>query len=179
MILKTVIFGDVGCGKTTLRKRFITNAFDSTCLNTIGIDFQSKDIDLNGLEIKLMIWDFAGQERFRYMFPQYANGAMGGVLMYDITNYSSFSDIRNWVSLIQEPTQRFPIILLGGKLDLDSLREVPRKEGVRVAKSMGLSGFIECSSKTGENVEELLEAMLRLMLNNILVNKSELQRVAT
>ena len=133
-----------------------------------------KDINLNGIELKLMIWDFAGQERFRYMFPQYINGTIGGILMYDITNYSSFSDIRNWVSLIHETTQRFPIILVGSKLDLDNLREVPHKEGLRVAKSIGLRGFIECSSKTGENVEVLFEAMLRLMLNNLVVNKPEL-----
>lgn len=178
-ILKTAIFGDVGCGKTTLRKRFITDVFDSNCLNTIGVDFQSKDIKFDGMELKLIIWDFAGQKRFRYMFPQYLNGAIGGILMYDITNFSSFSDISNWVSLIQETSKRFPIILLGGKLDLDDLREIPRKDGVRVAKSMGLNGFVECSSKTGENVGLLFKAMIELMLNNMLVNSEEAPNMAT
>ena len=179
VILKTVIFGDGGCGKTTLRKRFMTKAYDSRCLKTIGVDFQTKDIEFDGKEVKVMIWDLAGEKRFRYMFPQCLNGVMGGILMYDITNYTSFSDVPNWLSLIQETSPRFPIILLGGKLDLDNLREIPCKEGSRVAKSMGLNGFIECSSKTGENIELIFEVMIRLMLNNMVLSKQEVQSITT
>ena len=179
IILKTVIFGDGGCGKTTLRKRFMTKAYDSKCLRTIGVDFQTGDLEFDGMEVKLMIWDLAGEKRFRYMFPQCLNGVMGGILMYDVTNYSTFSDIRNWLSLIQESSPRFPIILLGGKLDLDNLREIPRKEGIRVAKALGLNGFIECSSKSGENIELLFEVMIRLMLNNTVVNKQAVQSITT
>ncbi|MHA1884394.1 MAG: ADP-ribosylation factor-like protein, partial [Promethearchaeota archaeon] len=68
-IFKAVIFGDMGCGKTTLRKRFMTNEYDSNCPRTIGVDFQTKDSRFNKMDIKLMLWDFAGEERFRYMFP--------------------------------------------------------------------------------------------------------------
>ncbi len=173
-ILKTVILGDVDTGKTTLVKRFIRNVFNSNCLRTIGVDFQTKDCKLDGLELKLMIWDFAGQKRFRYMFPKYLYGALGGILMYDITNYSSFSHIGNFLSLIQKTNQRIPIILLGSKLDLDVFREIPNKVGWRVAKSLGLNGFIECSSKTGENLELLFETLMRLMLNNMLINKGKI-----
>ncbi|MHA2008268.1 MAG: Rab family GTPase [Promethearchaeota archaeon] len=178
-ILKTVIFGDVGCGKTTLRKRFMTKEFEPICNKTIGVDFQTKDCKFDGMEVKLMIWDFAGERRFRYMFPEYLKGAMGGIMMYDITNYSSFSDIRNWISLIQETNQGFPIILLGSKLDLDVLREIPRKEGIAVAKSMGFSGFIECSSKTGENVELLFEVLIRLIINNMVISEKQVQSITT
>lgn len=173
-ILKTVILGDINTGKTTLVKRFITNVFNSHCLRTIGVDFQTKDCKLDGLELKLMIWDFAGQKRFHYMVPKYLYGALGGILIYDITNYSSFSHIGKLLSLIQKTNQRFPIILLGSKLDLDAFREVPRKVGRRVAKSMGLNGFIECSSKTGENIEPLFETLTRLMLNNMLINNGKI-----
>ncbi len=173
-ILKNVILGDTDSGKTTLVKRFITNVFDPNCIRTIGVDCQTRDRKLNGMELKLMIWDFAGHKRFRYMFPEYLHGALGGILMYDITNYSSFSHIGNWLSLIQKTNQRFPIILLGTKLDLEVIREVPRKVGARVAKSMGLNGFIECSSKTGENIELLFETLMRLMLNNMVINEGKI-----
>jgi len=85
-----------------------------------------------------------------------------------------FSHIGNWLSLIQKTNQRFPIILLGAKLDLEFIREVPRKVGARVAKSMGLNGFIECSSQTGENIELLFETLMRLMLNNMVINEGKI-----
>ena len=172
-ILKTVILGDISTGKTTLVKRFITSVFDSNCFETIGVDCQTKDCKHNGMDLKLMIWDFAGQERFQYIFPEYLYGALGGLLMYDITNYSSFTHIGRWLSLIQETNQKFPIILLGAKLDLAGSREVPRKVGERVAESIGLNGFIECSSKTGENIELLFETLMRLMINNMVINNKK------
>ncbi|MFX1500172.1 MAG: Rab family GTPase [Promethearchaeota archaeon] len=176
-ILKTVILGDIDTGKTTLVRRFITNIFNPDCMSTIGIDFQTKDYKLDGSELKLMIWDFAGQERFRYMFPKYLYGALGGILMYDITNYSSFSHIGKLLSLIQETNQSLPILLIGSKLDLEDFREVPKEVGWRVAKSMCLNGFIECSSKTGENIKLVLETLMRLTLNNMLINKTKLVEV--
>lgn len=176
-IFKVVIFGDINCGKTSLRKRFMENVFESHCRKTIGVDFQTKSFEHNGVEVKLMIWDFAGEERFRYMFPQYLNGAMGGILMYDITNYSSFSCIGNWLSLIKETNQSFPIILVGGKGDLDNYREVSREEGVKVGRSMGLNGFIECSSKTGENVEQSFQALTKKMINSSLIYNRKIQSI--
>ncbi len=177
-IFKIVIFGDMNCGKTSLRKRFMDNVFDSHCRKTIGVDFQTKDFDYNDMEVKLMIWDFAGEERFRYMFPQYLNGAMGGILMYDITNFSSFSGIDNWLSLIEGTEQRFPIILVGGKSDLENIREVSREDAVRAGRAMGLNGFIECSSKTGENVKESYQALTKKMINYIPINKRTTQTIA-
>ncbi|MFX1329099.1 MAG: Rab family GTPase [Promethearchaeota archaeon] len=173
-ILKTVILGDVGTGKTTLLNRFINNKFVSNCISTIGVDFQTKECNFDGMELKLMIWDFGGHERFRYMCPEYLNGASGGILMYDITQYSSFSHIGYWLSLIKETNQKFPIILLGAKLDLDVLREVPREVGVRVAESLGLNGFIECSSKSGENIKLLFERLTRLMVDTNLIDKTNI-----
>lgn len=173
-ILKTVILGDVGTGKTTLLMRYINNKFVSNCIRTIGVDFQTKDCKLDGLELKLMIWDFGGHQRFRYMFPEYLNGTSGGILMYDITQYSSFSHIGYWLSLIKETNQKFPIILLGAKLDLNAHREVPREVGVRVAESLGLNGYIECSSKSGENIEILFERLTRLMMDYSLIDKTNI-----
>jgi small GTP-binding protein len=178
-IFKVVIFGDINCGKTSLRRRFMDNVFDSHCRKTIGVDFQTKDYDYDSKEVKLMIWDFAGEERFRYMFPQYLKGAMGGFLMYDITNYSSFSGISDWLTLIEGTNQRFPIILIGGKSDLKKSREVSREEAIKVGRTMGLNGFIECSSKTGENIIESFQALTKKMLNYIPIKKRTIESIVT
>ncbi|MFW9941868.1 MAG: GTP-binding protein [Candidatus Thorarchaeota archaeon] len=177
-IFKVIIFGDINCGKTSLRKRFMDDIYDSHCRKTIGVDFQTKDFDYNGMEVKLMIWDFAGEERFRYMFPQCLKGAMGGILMYDITNSSSFSSINNWLSLLEEMNQKFPIILVGGKSDLENIREVSREEALKVGRAMGLHGFIECSSKTGENVKESFQALTKKMLNYLPIKKRTTESIA-
>jgi small GTP-binding protein len=166
-IFKVVIFGDAGCGKTTFTKRFITDKFIPNSHKTIGVDFEIKSFMFDGLNIKLMIWDFGGEERFRFIFPQYIVGAMGGIVLYDITNYSSLSHVENWLSIMNGTEEGFPIILVGGKSDLGKYREIPAKEGKKVAKVKGLQEFLECSSKTGENVEKTFESLTKLMLNRI------------
>lgn len=168
VIFKVVIFGDSGCGKTTLRKRFMTNVFVSDTHQTIGVDFETKVLDIDGKQIKLLIWDFAGEERFRFIFPKYIYGAMGGILMYDITDSSSFSHISEWISVIRGTPHRFPIVLLGGKSDLGDFREVSFREGQEAAETMGLNEFSECSSKTGENVKESFEILTKIMLNRMI-----------
>lgn len=175
VIFKVVIFGDAGCGKTTLRKRFMNDIFVSDNHQTIGVDFETKVLEVDGKEVKLLIWDFAGEERFRFMFPNYIYGAMGGILMYDITDYSSFSHISDWLSVINGTNQRFPIILLGGKSDLDDFREISWREGQRAAKSMDLNEFFECSSKTGENIKGSFAILTKIMLNRMGINKSSTQ----
>jgi small GTP-binding protein len=177
VIFKVVIFGDSGCGKTTLRKRFMTNVFVSDTHQTIGVDFETKVLEIDGKQIKLLIWDFAGEERFRFIFPKYIYGAMGGILMYDITNYSSFSHISEWLSVINGTPHRFPIVLLGGKSDLGDFREVSLREGQKAAKSMDLNEFNECSSKNGENVKESFEILTRLMLNRMVPEKVRTQSI--
>ena len=166
-ILKVVIFGDAGCGKTALAKRFMTNIFIPDSGMTIGVDFQYKILRIDGKHVKLMIWDFAGEERFRFTFPHYISGTKGGILMYDITDHSSFSHVANWLSVVNGAKNRFPILLLGGKCDLGSMREVSLEEAKETAKKMKLNLVNECSSKTGENVDNVFKTLTKLMLNRI------------
>lgn len=166
-IFKVVIFGDAGCGKTTLMRRFMTGVFMPGSTMTIGVDFDSKCLNVNGYYAKLMLWDFGGEERFRFIFPQYVAGAMGGILMFDITDYSSFSHITSWLSVMNGSKDQFPIILVGAKLDLDVMREVSYEEGVEMAKIMKLDGYIECSSKTGKNAIKSFEELTKLMINRM------------
>ncbi len=166
---KIIIFGDAGCGKTTLTQRFLTNLFVSDQTMTIGVDFEVKSLTVDEQKVKLQIWDFGGEERFRFLLPTYVRGARGGLFLYDITNFSSIAHIDDWLSVIRKEIRAediFPIIVVGGKADLVESREVSSAEGIKIAKSRNVNGFIETSSKSGENVEKTFEALTRLMLND-------------
>jgi small GTP-binding protein len=162
---KIVIFGDAGCGKTTLTQRYLTNLFKSDTTMTIGVDFEVKSLEIDEKKVKLQIWDFGGEERFRFLLPTYVKGANGGLFMYDITNYSSLAHIDDWLTVIRKKIEDlFPILVVGGKADLADQREVSSHEGIEIAKTRDMNAFIECSSKTGENVELTFEALTKLML---------------
>lgn len=163
-IFKVCIFGDAGCGKTTLTKRYMTNQFISDTKMTIGVSLETKTFKLDEKKIKLQVWDFGGEERFRFFLPGYIKGAHGGILMYDITHLASLSHLDDWLSVIKETYQRFPIVLTGGKMDLDEERQVGFDEGNNFASSRELSAFFETSSKTGYNVTALFETLTILML---------------
>ncbi|TFF84132.1 MAG: GTP-binding protein [Promethearchaeota archaeon] len=164
-IFKVIIFGDAGSGKTTLLRRYVTDLFISDTQMTIGVDFEIKTIVIDGKTIKLQIWDFGGEERFRFLLPKYIRGASGGIFMYDITNYSSLAHVDDWLSVVEEVEEEFPIILIGGKSDLVQERRVSKEEGIKIAKSRKLNTLIECSSKTGENIELIFNTIAKLMLN--------------
>jgi small GTP-binding protein len=166
---KIIIFGDAGTGKTTLTQRFLTELFKSDQTMTIGVDFEVKSLTVDEQKVKLQIWDFGGEERFRFLLPTYVRGARGGLFLYDITNFSSIAHIDDWLSVIRKEIRAediFPIIVVGGKADLVESREVSSAEGIKIAKLRNVNGFIETSSKSGENVEKTFEALTRLMLND-------------
>ena len=166
-IYKIVLFGDGGCGKTTLAQRFLTDLFVSDSKMTIGVEFEVKALEIDGKKIKLQIWDFGGEERFRFLLPTYVKGATGGIFMYDTTHYSSLVHIDDWLQVIKEKTEAtFPIIVVGGKGDLADERDVSIEEGINMAKSRDVTAFIECSAKSGENVDITFEALTRLMMED-------------
>ena len=164
---KLVIFGDGGVGKTTLTHRFLTSVFKPDQKMTIGVDFEVKGVEVQGKKSKLQIWDFGGEERFRFLLPTYVRGANGGLFMYDVTNYSSLAHIDDWLMVIKkEINYHLPILVVGGKADLVEEREVSSEDGINIAKSRELDGFIECSAKSGKNVEETFQGITKLMLEN-------------
>jgi small GTP-binding protein len=175
---KIVIFGDPNVGKETLTQRYLTNLFVSDSKMTIGVEFEVKSLIVDKQKVKLQIWDFGGEERFRFLLPTYVRGARGGIFMYDITNYSSIAHIDDWLTVIRKEIRKedlFPIIVVGGKADMAENREVPASEGIKIAKSRGVDGFIEISTKTGENVEAAFEALTRLMLNDARITTVEVK----
>ncbi|KAJ0000450.1 hypothetical protein NQD34_012292 [Periophthalmus magnuspinnatus] len=101
-LYKLLLIGDSGVGKTCLIIRFAEDNFNSTYISTIGIDFKVKTIDVDGRKVKLQVWDTAGQERFKTITTAYYRGAMGIILVYDITDEKSFENIQNWMKSIKE-----------------------------------------------------------------------------
>lgn len=156
-LFKVCIFGDGGVGKTSLVKRYLTGLFTGDSSMTLGVDFHMKKFEFQGKKISLQIWDFAGEDRFRFLLPGYVKGASGGIFMFDITRHSSLRNFEDWLNIFKEGTQdvliKVPIMMVGGKLDLHDRRSVYSKDAIELAKSNELLDYIECSAKNGENVE--------------------------
>jgi len=154
---KIVLAGSKDVGKSSLIARFCDNIFNEEMMSTIGVAFKKKKIALKDkLALEVNIWDFAGEEKFRHLFPAYANGAVAALILYDTTNRESLKDIKNWVKIIDENNDEDVIkVLIGTKIDLKDQRKVNIEDARKAAKVVNSSlDVIETSSKTGENVNE-------------------------
>ncbi|KAH8373426.1 hypothetical protein KR009_006620 [Drosophila setifemur] len=153
-LFKLLLIGDSGVGKTCILFRFSEDAFNTTFISTIGIDFKIRTIELDNKKIKLQIWDTAGQERFRTITTAYYRGAMGIMLVYDITQEKSFENIKNWIRNIEENASAdVEKMLLGNKCELHDKRQVSKERGEQLAIEYGIK-FMETSAKASINVEE-------------------------
>uniref|UniRef100_UPI00358E5B83 ras-related protein Rab-8B-like n=1 Tax=Myxine glutinosa TaxID=7769 RepID=UPI00358E5B83 len=160
-LFKLLLIGDSGVGKTCVLFRFSEDAFNTTFITTIGIDFKIRTIELDGKKIKLQIWDTAGQERFRTITTAYYRGAMGIMLVYDITNEKSFENIQNWIGNIeQHASSDVEKMILGNKCDMNNKRQVTKERGEKLAIEYGVK-FVETSAKSSVNVEEAFFALAR------------------
>jgi len=157
-----MLIGDSGVGKTCLLVRFKDNTFLSgSFISTVGIDFRNKVVNVDGAKVKLQIWDTAGQERFRSVTHAYYRDAHALLLLYDVTNKTSFDNIRAWLAEINEYAQEDVVImLLGNKCDMTAERLVRTEDGERLAKEYN-TAFMETSAKTGMNVELAFMAVAR------------------
>ncbi|KAL1932097.1 hypothetical protein VTP01DRAFT_9153 [Rhizomucor pusillus] len=153
-LIKLLLIGDSGVGKSCLLLRFSDDSFTPSFITTIGIDFKIRTIELDGKRIKLQIWDTAGQERFRTITTAYYRGAMGILLVYDVTDEKSFGNVRNWFSNIeQHANEGVNKILIGNKCDMEDKRVVSTEQGQALANELGI-GFIETSAKANIGVEQ-------------------------
>lgn len=160
-LFKLLLIGDSGVGKTSVLFRFSEDAFNTTFISTIGIDFKIRTIELDGKKIKLQIWDTAGQERFRTITTAYYRGAMGIMLVYDITNEKSFENIKNWIRNIEENASAdVEKMLLGNKCELNDKRQVTKEKGEQLAIEYGIK-FIETSAKASIHVEDAFFILAR------------------
>jgi small GTP-binding protein len=159
-----MMLGDASVPKTSLTIRYISGFFLEDLKLTIGVDFYSKTTIINGKKVKLQIWDFGGEERFRFLLSQYCKGANAAMFLYDITNPLTLEHLPDWTQIIREHAGNIPIMLVGSKLDLEEFRAVPREEGIRVAEKYQLSSFVEVSAKTGHNVHNAFQTLAEILM---------------
>lgn len=178
-LFKLLIIGDSGVGKSSLMNRFSDNIFNETFINTIGVDFKIRTINMDGKVIKLQIWDTAGQERFRTIVSSYYRGAHGIMVVFDITNKESFENIPMWCEEIKKyAAGSVKKILIGNKSDFDTKRQVAYSEAKELADSMNMT-YIETSAKTALNVEKSFYDLASMLQNNMVVcnNKTDINVV--
>jgi Ras-related protein Rab-8A len=152
-LMKFIIIGDSGVGKTCFLMRFADDSFTTSHISTIGIDFKIKPITIDGKSIKLQIWDTAGQDRFRTITQTYYKGAMGVILAYDCTDENSFNNVRNWIKQLEaHATPGVCKVLVGNKSDSPN-KKVDASRGEALAKEYGMK-FFDASAKNNLNVKE-------------------------
>ncbi|XP_012945878.1 ras-related protein Rab-11B [Aplysia californica] len=159
-IWKVVLVGDSGVGKTNLLSRFTKNEFNSESKSTIGVEFATRHITIKGKTIRAQIWDTAGQERYRAITAVYYRGAVGALVVYDITKTQTFENLEKWLQELREHADGSArIMVVGNKTDLRHLRAVTQEEG-RVLAEKNKFSFIETSALESTNVGEAFNNLL-------------------
>lgn len=162
---KILTIGESGVGKTCILRRFVENKFLKNHLATIGIDFKTKNIEVDGTPIKLKIWDTAGQERFRNITNQYYKGADGIILVFDVTEQKSFEKIKEWMSQIRANTQadQIGLVLLGNKCDIEP-RAISPSDGKALGEELGKVEYYETSALNGSGITKAFEFLAKNIL---------------
>jgi small GTP-binding protein len=160
-IYKILVAGEGGVGKTTLLYKYVNGTFIADTSMTIGVQFHVKNIELNAISYSLQLWDFGGQERFRFMLPSYTLGAKGALLLYDTTRMSTLDQLEEWVNVCRTQDKDLPILFCGTKIDLVEERSVAQDYAKTFLASLNLFDYIEVSAKSGENVEKAFEIIVK------------------
>jgi len=164
-IYKVVTAGDGGVGKTTMLYRYIDGQFTVDTKMTIGTNVFNKIVSLkDGKVVKLQIWDFGGQERFRFLLPEFVRGATGAFLMYDLTSWHSFNSLLEWKDMVRKYDPKLPVLLLGTKYDLEEEIIVDDESAHEFVEKHKLNGFYKTSSKTGHNINEVFDMLAEILV---------------
>ena len=160
VLLKLVMIGDSGVGKTNILSRYLTNQFSASTQPTVGVEFGSKIIKKGEKLIKLQIWDTAGQEKYKSITSAYYKGAKGALVVYDISRKSTFDNVDKWINeLKNNGSEDVFILLVGNKSDLNDQREISEEEVKKKAEVYNIA-FCETSALKGNNIEFAFESLI-------------------
>ena len=178
---KLLIIGDSEVGKTSVLSRYTKDIFNLNYLATAGIEFFTKDDNIDNKIVRIELWDTAGQEKFHSLTAAFFRNAEGIIVMFDVTNSISFENIRNWTESIKthmsSEIDNIPVIIVGNKIDLNE-REIKTEEANKYCNELGYKYF-ETSAKTGENVNQTIKYLVKEVLkkkinkNQIIQNNNE------
>ena len=160
MMFKVVLVGDSFVGKTNIMSKYLKNEFHEDSKATVGVEFGSKQFNIEGHAIKAQIWDTAGQERYKAITSAYYKGAKGAFVVYDITRKGSFESIDKWVNdLTGTADKKITIVIIGNKCDLEDQRQITKEQGEEKASKLE-AAFLETSAFSGENLDKAFEMMM-------------------
>lgn len=167
IVLKVLVSGEGGVGKTTLIHKYVEGHFLEDTKMTIGVQFHTKYLTVDDHYVALQIWDFGGQEQFRFMLEAYTKGAKGGLLLFDMTRYFTLKNLEEWASILRTHDPELPILFLGTKIDLENQISVSDENAQEYKDQLNCFEFLKVSSKTGRNVEHAFQVLARKMIENI------------
>ncbi len=167
-VFKITILGDAAVGKTSLINQFVEGSFQDDYKPTLGANIVRKDVNLDGVKVRLIMWDLAGQEKYRVVRSMYFQGCEGALLVYDITRFNTLESIESkWLRDFKKYVKKKgAFVLIGNKSDLEDKRVVTIERGKELATKIKASGFIETSAKARENIEEAFTLLVDQILDN-------------
>lgn len=161
---RVLLLGDPSSGKDEFFNRYLSRFFLEDLGRTIGVDFGFETQEFRGKKVKLQIWNYKVENRFRFILPQICSSANGVIIMYDITSLKSLDHLPDWTQIIRKQAGDIPVLLVGNNLDLEKYREIPKEEGILTTKKHNLSACVELSSKTGKNVENTFAILTKILM---------------
>ena len=169
-----MLIGDLGVGKSCVILRYVEGDFPGNIMSSIGVDFKTKKIDLDDRLIKMQIWDTAGHEKFRTITTSYYKSAHAIIILYDITQKTSFDHIKNWITEIDKFGKQGVLkVIVGNKLDLENNRKISKEDAENLALKYGLKLW-EVSAKDNTNIEEMFVDTIKTLLekNSKIISES-------
>ncbi len=164
-ILKLLTAGEGAVGKTTLLRRYVEGMFHTDTHMTIGVEFFIKEIIFDNKVFTLQLWDFGGQERFRFLLENYVIGAKGALLLFDLTRFMTLKNVEKWISILRKYDPNLPVLFVGTKIDLIDLIAVDDDHALSFLEKFNMFDYIKISSKTGENVDKTFELIIKKIMN--------------
>ena len=174
VFFKILLIGDLGVGKSCVILRYVEGDFPGNIMSSIGVDFKTKQIELDDHSIKMQIWDTAGHEKFRTITTSYYKSAQAIIILYDITQKSSFDHIRNWITEIDKFGKQGVLkVIVGNKLDLENNRKISKEDAENLALKYGVKLW-EVSAKDNTNIEEMFVDTIKTLLekNSKIISES-------